>query len=155
MAMVIAIFTDSTVTPVTMADYAIENKYRTKNDGTHWDFFRNAGSNYDLEYVETKEAEKVSKALSEGNSMVVASMGRISKKEKGHFTGGGHFIVLTDYTVVNGVGQFTVFDPNSKNKNYGDDGKVITSNNPGVVYADANMVSSEAKVYFIYTPKNK
>ena len=77
--------------------------------------------------------------------MVIASM------KPGHFTTGGHFIVLTDYN--NDTNQFTVLDPNANNKNWKDDGKITRTDHPGKVYADADMVHSEQKQYFIITCK--
>ena len=55
----------------------------------------------------TKDSQKVSEALSSGNSIVIVSVG------KGDFTSNGHFMALTG---VNSKGEVFVADPNSEKK---------------------------------------
>ncbi|MBQ2946905.1 MAG: C39 family peptidase [Bacilli bacterium] len=55
----------------------------------------------------TKDAQKVSEALSSGNSIVIVSVG------PGDFTGSGHYMALTG---VNSKGEVFVADPNNKKK---------------------------------------
>lgn len=44
---------------------------------------------------------------------------------------------------------YTVLDPNDDNGRWGYDGKVVRTDNSGIVLADANMVHKEQKQYFI------
>jgi len=88
-AMAITKLTGQTVTPVTTAEYSLVNGYRTPNDGTYGAFFGAIGKEYGLAVKETTNFYEAKKYLQNNpNSVVVASMG------PGHFTKGGHYVVL-------------------------------------------------------------
>ncbi len=76
--------------------------------GTNTSFFKKAAQqfNFGYEYVGKSNASRVIEILKQGNAMVIAHMG------PGHFTNGGHYIVLSG---VNDKGQVYVHDPNNKN----------------------------------------
>ena len=105
-AMAISRLTGKSVTPITTAQYALDNGYRTRNDGTNWGFFCAIGKHYGLTVIETTNFYDAKRFLRNCDCIVVASMG------PGHFTGSGHYIVFSSTNV------FTthVLDPNSKNR---------------------------------------
>lgn len=72
---------------------------------------------------------------------------------KGHFTDGGHLIVLSDVSEINGTSMFTVLDPNDNNGRWKKDGKIVRTDHPGIVYAQVSIVDNENKSYFIFTLK--
>ncbi|MGE5604463.1 MAG: RHS repeat-associated core domain-containing protein [Bacteroidota bacterium] len=130
-AMVISSMTEQNVTPDVAANYAMDNGYRTKQDGTSWGYFQSIGNNYGLEVKQTSNFNEVSQALNNGD-MAIAAM------KPGNFTTSGHYIVLSG---IDNNGQVSVLDPNSKERS--------TSWDP-------NIIKDEAKQYWIYhDPKNQ
>ena len=79
--------------------------------GTNDGFFIKFATQLGLKYqrVKKENANLVVEALKTGNALVIAHMGN------GHFTGGGHYIVLS---AVNDKGEVMVQDPNDKGKNH-------------------------------------
>ncbi|MCI8699745.1 MAG: hypothetical protein HFJ47_00185 [Clostridia bacterium] len=83
------------ILPTTLANIAVDNGYRTANNGTAWAFFPFIADYFDFnEYHSTSNFDKMLSYLtqkdSKGNSkyFVIASCG------SGLFTSGGHYIVL-------------------------------------------------------------
>lgn len=108
LAMVVSGLTGNRVTPDMMADWSLKNGHRAEGSGSYWSLMTAGGSNFGLnvEAVSRKNPEKIVKALSEGKPVIV-SMG------KGHFTNGGHFIVLRGVTK---NGKIIVHDSASVNR---------------------------------------
>lgn len=81
------------VNPKSVADWSYTNGHRAEGQGSYWSLMTAGGKNYGLkvEQVSRKNPKAIVKALSDGYP-VIASMGR------GHFTNGGHFIVLRGIT---------------------------------------------------------
>lgn len=95
------------VSPIDTCNFALNNGYRTANDGTSWGFFSAIAKAYGLECMDLgKDTAKISQALDNGYP-VIASMG------KGTFTKGGHFIVLVGKDT---NGNIVVNDPASKDR---------------------------------------
>ena len=83
------------ILPTTMANLAVDNGYRTANNGTAWSYFSFVADFFDFdEYYTTSNFDTMLSYLSQKNSngsskyYVVASVG------SGLFTSGGHYIVL-------------------------------------------------------------
>lgn len=93
LAMVISGLTGEKITPDIMADWSYKNGHRAEGQGSYWSLMTAGGSHYGLKVqaVSRKDPKTIVKALSEGYPVIV-SMG------KGHFTNGGHFIVLRGIT---------------------------------------------------------
>ena len=145
MAMVIASLTGKEVTPPQLCDYAVKNGFRTYNDGTSWAFFNSAAKNNGLKCVQTANINDVKAALSDGKHMVIASM------QPGHFTGGGHFVVLNGLENRDNKNLISVLDPNIDNRSYGTDGSIIQGEkNDGKVFATESVIKSEAAQYWIF-----
>lgn len=104
MAIVVSSLTDDIVDPVEMAKWAYEHGGWCKGQGSYHSFIPNAAKAWGLpvEGCKANEPQRILDALSNGK-LVVAIM------SPGHFTTGGHFIVLR------GVkdGQILVADPAS------------------------------------------
>lgn len=104
LAMVVAGLTGrSDINPKVVADWSVANGHRAEGQGSYWSLMTDGGRNYGLkvEAVSRKNPNKIIEALSKGYPVVV-SMGR------GHFTNGGHFIVLRGLTK---DGKILVYDP--------------------------------------------
>ena len=101
--------------------------------GTNAGFFRKFASQLNLGYQEVSksQASQVVEALKTGKSMVIAHMGQ------GHFTNGGHYIVLS---AVNQQGQVYVHDPNNRQN------KINRGTGNG--WYDLNMIASELRGSF-------
>lgn len=106
LSMVVAGLTNrSDINPKSVADWSVSNGHRAEGAGSYWSLMTAGGENYGLrvESVSRKNPNKIIKALSDGYP-VIASMGR------GHFTNGGHFIVLRG---IDSNGKILVHDPAS------------------------------------------
>ncbi|HWP97449.1 MAG TPA: C39 family peptidase [Syntrophomonadaceae bacterium] len=149
MAMVVSTLTGKTVEPPTLCDYALDNGYRTFNQGTAHSFFGAAAGQYGLECTQTNSLDQVKAALGDGKHMVVAAM------KPGHFTSEGHFIVMYGAENNNGANWYDVLDPNMDNRRYGQDGLVMDgTKNDGRVMAKDSVFRSEASTYFIISKPN-
>lgn len=104
MAMVVSSLTDGYVEPTEMAQWSYENGYWCKGSGSYHALIPGAAASWGLPVsgCTASEPQRILDALAEGK-LVVAIM------SEGHFTRGGHFIVLR------GVkdGQILVADPAS------------------------------------------
>ena len=91
MAMIMATWIDSKITPVEMSALAVQKGYRTYNSGTAWGFFKYIFKNYEgfEKYIETKSVETLKAALREG-ALAVCSM---NSNDNHFWTSGGHYIV--------------------------------------------------------------
>ncbi|MFC4102897.1 C39 family peptidase [Paenibacillus xanthanilyticus] len=139
-AMSVSSLTGKTVLPPEAAKYAIDNGYRTPNNGTAWTFFGPFAKLHGLHCKQTGDFEDARAALAKG-ALVVASM------RKGHFTGGGHYVVLAGLR----DGLIVVYDPNHDNIKYGTDGLVNQGSlrNDGRVLAREAVIRKEAGQYWI------
>lgn len=105
MAMVVASMTDTQTDPAVMAAWAADNGYWARRSGSYHSIVRGAAQAFGLEVQSLSEhtVEQLYQELSRGH-VLVALMG------PGHFTSGGHFIILRGMTL---TGDILVADPNS------------------------------------------
>ena len=107
MAIVVSSLTGDRVDPAQMAEWSYQHGYWCKGQGSYRSLIPGAAKAWGLsvEGCGKDESQKIMDALSSGK-LVVAIM------TKGHFTGGGHFIVLR------GVkdGKILVADPASRSR---------------------------------------
>lgn len=108
MAMVVSSLTHETINPVQMAKWSYDHGYWAPGGGSYHSLIPDAAKAFGLfsEGCTSKEPQRIVDALSSGK-LVVALMGR------GHFTTGGHFIVLRGVTA---EGKILVADPASKKR---------------------------------------
>ena len=105
MAIAVASLTDTDTDPAVMAAWAAEHGYWARRSGSYHSIVLGTARSFGLlaEPLIPREADNVLDALSQGK-MLVALVG------PGHFTNGGHFILLRGVTQ---DGQVLVADPNS------------------------------------------
>jgi len=106
LAMVVAGLTGRPdINPKTVADWSYINGHRCEGSGSYWSLMTAGGKYYGLnvEAVSRKNPKRIVEALSKGYPVIV-SMG------PGHFTKGGHFILLRG---LNEDGKILVYDPAS------------------------------------------
>lgn len=104
LAIVVATFIDSSITPEDVAAWSVENGYRCEGNGSYHSLIPNGGAHYGLKVEGIgRDGRKLAAALEEGK-LAIAIM------SKGHFTNGGHFIVLRGTT---SEGKILVADPAS------------------------------------------
>jgi peptidoglycan hydrolase-like protein with peptidoglycan-binding domain len=75
MAMILATWEDSKITPVETSKWAVDNGYRTYDSGTSWSFFKWIFKKFDCfeKYIETSSIATLEAALREG-ALAVCSM---------------------------------------------------------------------------------
>ena len=106
LAIVISSFKDEPHDPVEITNYVCETGGCT-DGGTAWSQMESTPKHYGLKSRQTTSANEVVSALGSGNALVIAIM------SIGHFTSGGHYIVLTGVT---SDGKVTVADPASRER---------------------------------------
>lgn len=104
LAMVVVGLTgDTSVTPLTMAQFSTENGYAVDGVGTSWNLMTEGAKHFGLnsEQVSTS-ADSIVENLSQGKVMIVSTCYKgyntPTGVSTGYFTTGGHFIVLTGLT---------------------------------------------------------
>ena len=105
MAMAVASMTDTDTDPAQMAAWAADHGYWAKRSGSYHSIVKGIARSFGLEAeaFTGRTPEELCRAL-RSNDILVALMG------PGHFTTGGHFILLRGVTL---SGQVLVADPNS------------------------------------------
>ena len=108
MAMAVSSMGDWDRDPVQMAQWAVEHGYWEKGGGSYLSIVEGTAAAYGLtaSSLEKHTPQAVREALLSGN-LLVALMG------PGHFTQGGHFILLRGVTL---SGTILVADPNSEER---------------------------------------
>ena len=143
------------ILPTTMAQLAIDNNYRTANNGTAWAYYSFVADYFDFnEYYTTSSFDTAMSYLSQkdanGNSKyyIICSCG------SGLFTTGGHYIVL----VSDDDGTIQVYDPylysgkfnTASRKNAG----VVVSGNSAFVSESSFKTYANYKYFWIYSNDN-
>ena len=103
MAIVISTLTGKPHDPVELARWSAANGHRCEGNGSYHSLIPAAAAAYGLNCDRNLDAQGIVDALSSGKLVVVIM-------SKGHFTQGGHFIVLRGVT---GEGKILVADPAS------------------------------------------
>lgn len=109
MAMLVSSLTDTRINPAEMAVWCAENGYAAPQSGSFHSIVEGTAQAYGLNCVPLAglDAAAVQQQLIVSGGVVVALMG------PGHFTQGGHFILLHGATL---TGDFLVADPNSRER---------------------------------------
>ena len=103
MAIVTSTLTGEAHDPVELAQWSVANGHRCEGNGSYHSLIPAAATAYGLSCVKNLDAQGIVDALSSGELVVVIM-------SKGHFTRGGHFIVLRGVT---SEGKILVADPAS------------------------------------------
>lgn len=103
MSIVISTLTGEAHDPIELSRWSVENGHRCEGNGSYHSLIPGAAEGYGLSCEGDLTAQDIVDALS-GGKLVVAIM------SKGHFTTGGHFIVLRGVTA---EGKILVADPAS------------------------------------------
>ena len=107
MAMVLTYLLGETVDPVETSNWSMAHNGYCPGEGTYWSFFPKISAAYGVECEEMGASSgNIYQKLKEGK-VVIMSMG------PGHFTSGGHFIVLRG---INSDGSIKVDDPASETR---------------------------------------
>ena len=129
-AMVVHYYSDDEITPVEIADYTVENGYRTRNEGTAHGLFGSLAEKYDIEFYETySDSEALNWMENKEDPLIICAMG------PGNWTRNGHYILL--WKIDNGT--VYINDPGSTENNR-------TENT-------FKRLSSQARKYFCFNRK--
>ncbi|MFC4101713.1 C39 family peptidase [Paenibacillus xanthanilyticus] len=111
-AMAVSSLTGKPLLPPDAARYAMEQGFRTRDNGTSWGYFGHASAAYGLGCRQTASLDEVMQAFGarKAATLVIASM------RPGHFTQDGHYIVLHGMIAGDSGVRFRVFDPNQDNR---------------------------------------
>ena len=118
LAIAVASLTANKVTPYDVGQWSVANGYRCEGSGSYQSLIPNGGRHYGLTVTNIgRDGKKLVEALQSGK-LAIAIM------SKGHFTSGGHFIVLRGVTE---DGKILVADPASvKRSNKEWDLRIVT-----------------------------
>lgn len=134
MAQIMATFVDPKITPVEMASLAVNNGFRTYDNGTSWNFYPFIFKKYSEfeKYISTTSIETLKSGLGEG-ALAVCSM---NSNDNHFWTSGGHFITAIGY-----------------------DGEYIYANDPNKETAPRKQLQSKFKTClkqaFLFWPKKE
>ncbi|WP_458407501.1 C39 family peptidase [Anaerotignum sp.] len=103
LAMAVSSFTENEMNPKEMCDWAYVNGYCSVGSGSYHTLIAQGLECFGIDTRVTNSSKEVEAALESGNP-VIALMG------EGHFTSGGHFILLCE---IDEDGKVTVADPKS------------------------------------------
>ena len=107
MAMVLTYLTGETHDPVETANWSLAHGGRCPGNGTYWSFFPNIAKAYGIECEQLSvSSSKIIETLKSGKPLIMSMA-------PGHFTTGGHFIVLRGLT---SDGKVIVADPASETR---------------------------------------
>ena len=110
MAMVVSSLTDTAVDPIQMAQHCVDQGYWAKKHGSYWSIVPGTAEDFGLTCTplppEEADVDMITHCLSTGQ-LLVAMVG------PGHFTNGGHFIILRGITL---DGSILVADPASPDR---------------------------------------
>jgi len=107
MAMVLTYLLDETHDPVEIANWSLKRGYHVEGQGTAWSFFKACADAYNVECNQMSVTkENIINNLKAGK-IIIMNVG------PGHFTSGGHYIVLRGITA---DGKIIVADPNSEKR---------------------------------------
>ena len=138
MAMAVASLTDTDTDPAAMAAWAVEHGYWARRSGSYNSIVMGAARSFGLlaEPFTSREPDDVLNALWQGK-LLVALVG------PGHFTDGGHFILLRGATL---GGDILVADPNSRENS-------LVAWDPQLILDElSSMRSYGAPMWVIWTP---
>lgn len=138
MAIAVATMTDTDTDPAKMAAWAADHGYWARRSGSYHSIVRGTAQGFGLEVQTVTERipERLRDILSSGG-LAVALMGR------GHFTDGGHFIVLRGTTL---TGDILVADPNSLERS-------LQAWDPQLILDELSSARDNgAPLWAIYTP---
>ncbi|HIS63869.1 MAG TPA: C39 family peptidase [Candidatus Avoscillospira avistercoris] len=141
MAMVVSTLSGTVVDPAQMAQWAYENGYCAPGSGSYHDLIPAAAQAWGLEGViwEDRTADSILSTLASGK-IFVALMG------PGHFTAGGHFIILRGVTL---DGRILVSDPNSRQRS-------LTAWEPSLIIDELSSSRNDgAPLWCITSPEGK
>ena len=108
MAMVVSSLTDTIIDPPSMAQWAVSKGYWARHSGSYHSIVIGTAESFGLhaEPFSSRDPDAVREALFSGN-LLIALMG------PGHFTQGGHFIILRGVTL---SGDILIADPASEER---------------------------------------
>lgn len=111
------------ITPDVMARLFVQYGYRSANNGTYWSAYRQIADEFNIDYTETTDINRVVNLLRNSN-YVICSVGN------GLFTTGGHYIVIVG---IEG-NTLKIYDP------YNYSGKFNTSTRRDKVVVEGNTI---------------
>ena len=107
MAMILTYLLGTTIDPVETANWSLNNGGRCPGNGTYWSYFPKISKAYGIECDQMGVSTNNIVSNLQAGKPIIMSMG------PGHFTSGGHYIVLRGLT---SDGKVIVSDPNSETR---------------------------------------
>lgn len=142
MAMIVSTLTDRIYTPDEMADIFVEEEFWCYGSGTYYSFADGSGERFQLTVEslqpETTTASDLKQHLMSGK-LAIALMG------PGHFTSGGHYIVLRGTTL---TGDILVADPASRDRS-------LTTWSPELILEELSWVRTSGAPIWLFSLKEE
>lgn len=138
MAMVVSTLTGRFYNPQTMADLFVEEEFWARGGGTYYNFAYGSGEIFDLQVTSLTPEDTGAIALTRhlmNGGLIIALV------QDGHFTSGGHFIVLHGATL---TGEVLVADPASRERS-------LTTWDPQLILDELSYVRSSGGPMWLFT----
>lgn len=137
MAMVVSSLTDIDADPVYMADWAVQHGYWARGSGSYHSIIMGIAQDFGIkaESFPSRDATDLRTALWQGK-LLVAQVG------PGHFTKGGHFILIRGVTL---TGEVLVADPNSPERS-------LMLWNPQIILDELSSARDHGAPLWVLTP---
>ena len=138
LAMAVSSLTEQTVNPAEMAQWAVNNGYWARHGGSYLSIVNGAAGEYgvEAESLPNCDVERLRLELAAGK-VAVALM------SKGHFTNGGHFILLRGATL---DGSILVADSNSRDRS-------LTVWDPQIILDELSKSRNNGAPLWLLSPK--
>lgn len=142
MAMIVSTLTEAYYDPQEMSDIFVQEGFWCYGSGTYYSFAYGSGERFGLKVeplpVETTSANTLLQHLMSGK-LAIALMG------PGHFTNGGHYVVLRGATL---TGDVLVADPASRDRS-------LTTWDPQLLLDELSVVRSSGAPLWLFSPKEE
>lgn len=149
--MVVAMYLHHEVDPTVLTDYAVDNGYRIEASGVD-DTFMAVGAAYygipepTIYYQGDIDWEMIQQKVGSENCLAIVH------EYTGTFTSRQHYMVLTDYTQIDGQGYFLVADPYVLRSRYSNWDQLLDPNmgNDGMIYATTYILDATCSAVILF-----
>ena len=140
LAMVVSSMTEQTVNPAEMAQWAVNNGYWARHGGSYLSIVNGAAGEYGLEAESLPNCDVGRLRLE-----LAAGKVAVALMSKGHFTNGGHFILLRGATL---DGSILVADSNSRDRS-------LTAWDPQIILDELSKSRNNGAPLWLLSPEER
>lgn len=149
--MVVAMYLHHEVDPTVLTDYAVDNGYRIEASGVDNTFMAVGAAYYGVPeptiyYAGDIDWDMIQEKVANENCLAIAH------EYTGNFTSRQHYIVLSDYTTIDGTGYFLVADPYVLRSRYSAWDQLLDpgTGNDGLIYATTDIIDVTCSAVILF-----